>query len=81
VAVIIARHPCLVNIRGIPEAERVEVEVTDECNGCQVCVKTFECPSLVYDEEKEKVSVDELTCAACGVCVGVCPRNAIVAKS
>jgi indolepyruvate ferredoxin oxidoreductase alpha subunit len=80
VAVIIARHPCLVNIRGIPPEEQVEVEVTDECNGCKVCIERFECPSLVFDEEKEKVTVDELTCAHCGVCVEVCPRKAIVVK-
>ncbi len=80
VAVIIARHPCLINIRGIPPEERIEVEVTDECNGCKFCIERFECPSLVFDEESERVTVDTLTCAGCGVCVEVCPRGAIVVK-
>jgi indolepyruvate ferredoxin oxidoreductase alpha subunit len=80
VAVIIARHPCLVNIRGIPPEEQVEVEVTEECNGCKVCIERFECPSLVFDEEKEKVRIDYLNCARCGVCVDVCARKAIVVK-
>jgi indolepyruvate ferredoxin oxidoreductase alpha subunit len=80
VAVIISRRPCLVNVRGLPPQEQVEVEVTDKCNGCKVCIERFECPSLVFDEENERVTVDELTCARCGVCIEVCPRKAIVAK-
>ncbi len=80
VAVIIARRPCLVHTRGLPPEERVEVEVTDKCNGCKVCIERFECPSLVFDEETEKVRIDELTCAGCGVCVEVCARKAIVVK-
>jgi indolepyruvate ferredoxin oxidoreductase alpha subunit len=80
VAVIIARRPCLVHTRGLPPEEKVEVEVTDECNGCKVCIERFECPSLVFDEEAGKVSIDELTCASCGVCVEVCARKAIVLR-
>ncbi len=80
VAVIISRRPCLVNIRGLPPEERVEVEVTDKCNGCKVCIERFECPSLVFHEQEEKVTIDTLTCVGCGVCVEVCPRGAIVLK-
>ncbi len=76
-AVVIARHPCLLDRRQKIPPPRKKVTVTAECNGCRACVTTFECPALVFDEETVRVSIDRLICADCGVCVHVCPRNAI----
>ena len=78
VAVIIARHPCIV---AFPEARRLNttrVVVTDDCNGCRHCIERFECPALEFDDEAGRARVNENLCAHCGVCLQVCPRGAIV---
>jgi indolepyruvate ferredoxin oxidoreductase alpha subunit len=77
IAVIIARHPCVIKY---PESCReisIKVEITDECNGCRYCLDYFECPALVMNEETEKVEIDRKYCIDCGVCITVCPRGAI----
>jgi len=77
-AVVIARHPCLLDRRRKEPPPRKKVTVTEACNGCRACVTTFECPALVYDGETGRVSIDRLICADCGMCVHVCPRSAII---
>ncbi|HET6421749.1 MAG TPA: thiamine pyrophosphate-dependent enzyme [Geobacteraceae bacterium] len=79
-AVVIARRPCLLDRRQPTRPSLKKVDVTNDCNGCQHCVKQFECPALVFDEGAGRVSVDRMICAACGVCVDVCPRNAIKSR-
>jgi indolepyruvate ferredoxin oxidoreductase alpha subunit len=78
IAVIIARHPCLIRYPDACQDKRVRVEITEECNGCMYCVDFFECPALQPDREAESVSIDRTLCIDCGVCVQVCPRGAIV---
>jgi indolepyruvate ferredoxin oxidoreductase alpha subunit len=78
IAVIVARHPCLIQY---PEALReisIRVEITEECNGCRYCLDYFECPALRMNEEMERVEIDRKYCVDCGVCINVCPRGAIV---
>jgi indolepyruvate ferredoxin oxidoreductase alpha subunit len=78
VAVVIAKSPCLVD-RSIKHLRRPQVVVSTEiCTGCQACTKQFECPALVYDPDTRKVHVDIMTCSGCGVCLDVCPVNAIM---
>jgi indolepyruvate ferredoxin oxidoreductase alpha subunit len=81
IAVIVARHPCLIRYPEVCQLNRVEVEITDECNGCMYCVDFFECPALRPNEKKEIVEIDRTLCIDCGVCIHVCPRGAIVRKS
>lgn len=78
IAVIIARHPCLIRYPDLCQEKPVKVTVTDECNGCMYCVDFFECPALVPDEEAELVRIDRALCNDCGVCIHVCPREAII---
>lgn len=77
-AVIIARHPCLIRYPEIGQENRVEVEITVDCNGCMYCVDFFECPALRPNEKRKVVEIDRALCIDCGVCVNVCPRGAIV---
>ncbi len=79
-AVVIARHPCVIDLARMGALNReVEVEISDQCDGCGFCLQHFECPALVMDQQSEKVAVDPLVCTGCGVCLQVCPNDAIVA--
>lgn len=77
VAVIISRHPCVIGFKDEAIPEKIEVCVTDECDDCGFCHMRFECPAMVRDEENEKTDINKALCAECGVCVQICPRNAV----
>jgi indolepyruvate ferredoxin oxidoreductase alpha subunit len=78
IAVVIARHPCLIRYPEEGKEKRLEVEITSDCNGCLYCIDFFECPALRPKGEEEAVEIDRTVCIDCGVCVNVCPRGAIV---
>jgi len=48
----------------------------DLCIGCKKCLKTG-CPSLMFDAENRKASIDKYTCVGCDVCMHECPVDAI----
>ena len=76
-AVIIARHPCLIAYKNQAAPAKGRVTAGSDCDGCKYCVTRFECPALVYDDEQEAVFIDHKICSGCAVCVEVCPNNAI----
>jgi len=79
-AVVIARHPCLLDRRQRGDGhQRVVVAVNDDCDGCGFCVQHFECPALSLPEGVEQVCLDQTLCSGCGVCCAVCPKEALVA--
>jgi indolepyruvate ferredoxin oxidoreductase alpha subunit len=81
VAVIIARHPCLLD-RGARESQASHVmRVTDDCTGCRHCVEEFECPALSVDADDGRMAIDDDRCVGCGVCVHVCPEGAVTAAA
>lgn len=76
-AVVVARRPCLMDRRQ-PKPDRKPVPaVNDRCQGCGFCITHFECPALVFHGKDEAVTVDDVLCSGCGVCVHVCPHDAI----
>ena len=81
-AVIISRHPCLIDRlrKEKPAHHPVKVEVSDECDGCGFCVDHFECPALVLNEEEAQINIDPVLCNGCGVCICVCPKKSIKEK-
>ena len=80
VAVVIARHPCVINDRKYLEENQVVVEISEDCDACGVCLRDFECPALILDEAKERVVIDRRICVNCGLCVFVCPFDRIKEK-
>jgi len=78
IAVIIARHPCLIQCPGLVEDHPKPVEITSDCNGCNYCLDYFECPALLAVEGEKRVEIDRAYCVDCGVCVHACPKGAIV---
>jgi indolepyruvate ferredoxin oxidoreductase alpha subunit len=82
-AVVISKYPCVLHRARQGEAgEYIPVEVSEKCDGCGYCIKHFECPALIFhdDREDKHVSIDPILCTACGVCLNVCPKGAFVEK-
>lgn len=77
IAVIIARHPCVINDRQGAIPNRKPVTINDNCDLCGFCHDRFECPALYKDLAAEQTRVDPMLCAECGVCLLVCPKDAI----
>jgi len=78
IAVIIARHPCVIAYRENAIPKKIKVTITDDCVECNFCLDRFECPALFKDEELGRVAVDQTLCVGCGVCLDICPKGAIV---
>jgi indolepyruvate ferredoxin oxidoreductase, alpha subunit len=77
VAVIISKHPCILDREGRTGQKTYRVSVTDECVGCRHCIEDFECPAILFDEELQQAKIDEIACIGCGVCEHTCPVYAI----
>jgi len=78
IAVIIARHPCVIAYPKEAITERKSVMVTDDCTECNFCLERFECPALYHDEELGRTNINQSLCTQCGVCLQICPKGAIV---
>jgi indolepyruvate ferredoxin oxidoreductase alpha subunit len=77
VAVIIAKHPCLLDREARKSQITYTMCVTEDCTGCLHCLEDFECPALSMDDSDGRVVIDGVRCVGCGVCVHVCPAGAI----
>jgi indolepyruvate ferredoxin oxidoreductase alpha subunit len=82
-SVIITRWPCVLKKLSAADKEEFKDVFTDKyrvnhdlCIGCKLCLKTG-CPSLRFDRDTGKVSVESAGCVGCGVCAQVCPKQAI----
>ena len=49
----------------------------EDCGCNRLCTRIFRCPGLLWDRERKKALIDEVICAGCGVCAGICPAGAI----
>lgn len=79
VAVVISRHPCLMDRRACLTQKRYRMQVETSCTGCRRCLKQFECAAIVFNETTNKAAIDPDLCVGCGTCVPACPVGAIVA--
>jgi len=78
VAVIIARHPCVIAYPEEAIREKKTVMVTDDCTECNFCLERFECPALFHDPELGRTNINREICVDCGLCIQICPKGAIV---
>jgi len=76
VRVVIAKRLCALLARKL-DMRRVRFEVTEECIGCQKCLK-FGCPAIEWNGEKAQINEQ---CSGCGVCAQICPVNSIRKKN
>jgi indolepyruvate ferredoxin oxidoreductase alpha subunit len=77
IAVIIARHPCVIGFKDLAIPEKIEVNISSDCDDCGFCHQRFECPAMYRDSETEKTKINKVLCAECGVCLQICPQDAI----
>ncbi len=80
-AAIITRHPCLMNLGVEKKRKKEVVKIGDDCIGCRICLDDFECPAMEPDLDTGLARIDQTVCSACGVCIQVCPQNAIKNRS
>lgn len=79
-AVVIAKHPCLMD-RNRPQVRaKRRIVVTEKCRGCDFCIKQFECPAIQSRGKEEPVAIDPALCSGCGVCIDVCPHGALLSE-
>jgi indolepyruvate ferredoxin oxidoreductase, alpha subunit len=82
--VLILRRACsLAAVKG-KEKDRVFVDtekcIGDDCGCSRFCSKVFGCPANIWDAAGGKARIDDAVCSGCGVCAGLCPRQAITVE-
>ena len=78
IAVIIARHPCVIAYPDEAIPQKKKVMITDDCTECNFCLERFECPALFHDPELGRTNINREICVDCGLCIQICPKGAIV---
>ncbi len=71
-SVIIAQRPCAL-LKSVKYTGHCTI--SDNCKNCKMCMK-LGCPAITLKEGK--VVIDSTQCNGCGLCVNVCPFEAIV---
>ncbi|MCD6468016.1 MAG: indolepyruvate ferredoxin oxidoreductase subunit alpha [Thermoplasmata archaeon] len=79
-SVVVSKSPCiLLELHDKKErGEPLDIYQIDQdaCKRCNICISRFGCPAFYFAEDKS-VHINEELCNGCGVCVQVCPFNAI----
>ncbi len=77
-SVVVFRAPCTLMEAREKRRKGIKVasaRITEKCTNCMACIKLLGCPAIVVEEGRARI--DENSCAACGLCVSVCPYEAI----
>ncbi|MGQ9678230.1 MAG: indolepyruvate ferredoxin oxidoreductase subunit alpha [bacterium] len=70
-AVVISQRPCALLVGKLAEPKTVNLE---KCNGCRSCL-ALGCPAISFIDNKAFIVAT--SCTGCGMCVEICPREAI----
>ena len=71
-SVIIAQRPCAL-LKTVKYSGHCTVDA-EKCRSCKKCMK-LGCPAIVFENGKARIDLTQ--CNGCGLCVSVCPFNAI----
>ncbi len=79
VSVVISKQKCAILRRREAKAKGKKLRAykvnNEKCNLCMKCINEFCCPAIYFDGEK--IRIDPVLCASCGVCKRICPEGAI----
>lgn len=77
VSVIIANEPCplLAKRVGIHKKRKPFEVILEKCTNCRSCITEIACPAFLLDDDYPAINPD--LCESCGLCVQICPENAI----
>lgn len=80
---LVLRHECaLVSAKKQRARFKMRVDpekcIGEDCGCNRLCTRVFKCPGLIWDKAAGQSKIDEAICAGCGVCVNICPSQAIV---
>ena len=82
-SVVVSKYPCILleNRDKRKAGKKIPVFTIDQekCTQCKTCVSKFGCPAFYYGEDN-CIYIDEQQCNGCGVCLQICPANAIKLK-
>lgn len=81
VALIVMRRKCALHISSIATKKGIQQPLykvlNDKCKACKICYDLFSCPAIVQQKDG-KALINSTLCVGCGVCIKICPYNAIV---
>ena len=84
IKVIVFRRVCATyELRGLESHSAAKAQVDQErclgerCGCNRFCSRVVSCPGIQYDEERQKAYIHEDACNGCGLCVQLCPEDAI----
>ena len=76
VSALVFKAPCIkVGRRGSPPQV-----LSNQCNGCRVCINSIGCPALSMDGDAECITINEELCFGCGLCTQLCISEALKFK-
>lgn len=73
-SVLLCQCPCVVYGEKKTFGKPPKVD-PDKCVNCKICYSIFECPAIY--EKDGKAYIDPILCTGCGVCIDICPKDAI----
>jgi indolepyruvate ferredoxin oxidoreductase alpha subunit len=62
------------HVRAVVDHEKC---IGEECGCDRFCSRVLTCPAVQHDEQKDRAYVLDDFCDGCGLCVQLCPREAI----
>lgn len=82
-SVVVSKYPCILleNRDKRKAGKKIPVFTIDQenCTQCKTCVSEFGCPAFYYGNDN-CIYIDEQQCNGCGVCLQICPADAIKLK-
>ncbi|MEM0492735.1 MAG: indolepyruvate ferredoxin oxidoreductase subunit alpha [Candidatus Thermoplasmatota archaeon] len=80
-SVVVSKSPCILleieRKRKMGETIKLYSIDQDKCKRCKTCIGRFGCTALYYESDGS-IHIDPNLCNGCGVCVQVCPFQAII---